>query len=132
LQYNVLLIDVYYLSVGPVIFKIRLPSLQIKTSINCLLDLFFQAAGTNHPALFVQFFFAAKPHWIHSVPQPLLQEGMFECDFRFQHAKPLLKCVLIVTTSNEVLIRLARPLRAITPGQVTKRRMLTNHWQCCI
>lgn len=75
------------------------------------------ASGTNHPALFVQFFFAARPHWIHSVPRPLLREGIFECDFRFQHAKPLLKCVLIVTTGNEVLIRLARPLRAITPGQ---------------
>lgn len=77
----------------------------------------FVASGTNHPSLFVQLFFAARPHWIHSVPQPLLQEGIFECDFRFQHTKPLLKCVLIITTNNEVLVRLVRPLRAITPGQ---------------
>ena len=105
------------------------PHFKLKLQFNCLLGLFFQASGTNHPALFVQFFFAARPHWIHSVPQPLLQEGMFECDFRFQHAKPLLKCVLIITTSSEVLIRLARPLRAITPGQVTKYHMHTNHWK---
>lgn len=104
----------------------------VLTSCQNFSQLFFQAPGTNHPALFVQFFFAARPHWIHSAPQPLLQEGLFECDFRFQHTKPLMKCVLIVTTSNEVLIRLDRPLRAITPGQVTKHHMLTNHWMYCI
>ncbi|XP_023708263.1 mitochondrial tRNA-specific 2-thiouridylase 1 isoform X2 [Cryptotermes secundus] len=77
----------------------------------------FVASGTNHPSLFTQFFLTARPHWIHSPPQPLLQEGIFECEFRFQHTKPLVKCMLLVITDNQILITLTRPLRAITPGQ---------------
>jgi tRNA-specific 2-thiouridylase len=49
----------------------------------------------------------------------VMQEGIFECEFRFQHTKPLVKCTLMLTTDNQVLVKLVRPLRAITPGQVS-------------
>ncbi|XP_021927232.1 mitochondrial tRNA-specific 2-thiouridylase 1 isoform X2 [Zootermopsis nevadensis] len=75
------------------------------------------ASGTNHPSLFIQFFFAAESHWIHSVPEPLMLEGIFECEFRFQHTKPLVKCTLVAMADNQVLVKLVRPLRAITLGQ---------------
>jgi hypothetical protein len=49
-----------------------------------------------------------------------MQEGIFECEFRFQHTKPLVDSMLMVITNNQLLIKLATPLRAITPGQVNK------------
>jgi tRNA-specific 2-thiouridylase len=92
--------------------------------LTILWNLFLQASGTNHPSLFTQFFLTARPHWIHSSPQSLTQEGIYECEFRFQHTKPLVNCILMVITNNQLLIKLARPLRAVTPGQVNKYHIL--------
>lgn len=41
-----------------------------------------------------------------------------ECDFRFQHTKPLTKCKVIYISNNMLFIKLKHPLRALTPGQV--------------
>uniref|UniRef100_T1H646 tRNA-5-taurinomethyluridine 2-sulfurtransferase n=1 Tax=Megaselia scalaris TaxID=36166 RepID=T1H646_MEGSC len=42
----------------------------------------------------------------------------FRCFFRFQHTKPLVSCFLqSVPDSNQIVVTLDKPLRAITPGQ---------------
>ncbi|XP_069694028.1 mitochondrial tRNA-specific 2-thiouridylase 1 isoform X3 [Periplaneta americana] len=78
----------------------------------------FVASGTNHLSLFTNLFFTSRPHWIHSVPYLLMQEGVLECEFRFQHTKPLVRCELVAIQSDHLLVKLEKSLRAITPGQI--------------
>ncbi|XP_064633032.1 mitochondrial tRNA-specific 2-thiouridylase 1-like [Lineus longissimus] len=75
------------------------------------------AAGTNHPALFTTTVFTDCAHWIHSPPRLLLQDQMLDCQMRFQHVHPLTDCTLTLCGNNCLIINIAQPMRAITPGQ---------------
>lgn len=79
----------------------------------------FVSPGTDHRELHTDMLYTDKPCWIVESPfQDLCT--VVECVFRFQHTKPLIKCVLIKTNqSNEsgLVVLLESPLRAITPGQ---------------
>ncbi|KAJ9577950.1 hypothetical protein L9F63_025189, partial [Diploptera punctata] len=77
----------------------------------------YVASGTDHPSLFAKLFITSKPHWIHSVPTALLDGDIFECEFRFQHTKPLVKCKLANISEDQLLVLLDVPLRAVTLGQ---------------
>ena len=81
------------------------------------LSSFFQAQGTNHPALFSETLFTEAPHWICTLPRQLYQEQMYDCKFRFQHIHPLADCTLTLSGGNGLIVSLARPLRALTAGQ---------------
>lgn len=54
-------------------------------------------------------------------PDPLQQsDNVLDCRFRFQHTKPLVKCTVLRKSdenSNELIVLLDKPLRAVTPGQ---------------
>ncbi|XP_074646045.1 mitochondrial tRNA-specific 2-thiouridylase 1-like [Tubulanus polymorphus] len=77
----------------------------------------FVVPGTNHPALFTQTLFTKPAHWIHLPPRDLLQNQMFDCDFRFQHVHPLVKCTLTLSGSNCLIVSFSQLMRAVTPGQ---------------
>lgn len=79
-----------------------------------------QVPGTNHPALFTKLIITLKPHWIHSEP-PILanNQGVLECEFRFQRNRPLRPCKVFKTISDRLIIDLEEPQRAISPGQVS-------------
>ncbi|XP_068217217.1 mitochondrial tRNA-specific 2-thiouridylase 1 [Palaemon carinicauda] len=86
----------------------------------------FVVAGVDHPALYSSTLFTEPFYWICGPPDQLFTEGQFECMFRFQHTHPLVPCVITThtnnpwhrsPTSNDMVISLAEPLRAITPGQ---------------
>lgn len=82
--------------------------------------------GTEHPALYTDWLYAAQPSWIDGSPfEGALAVPVLECHFRFQHTKPLVACTVVPTGGTGggsmaecgVMVRLERPLRAITPGQ---------------
>ncbi|XP_071524815.1 mitochondrial tRNA-specific 2-thiouridylase 1 isoform X1 [Panulirus ornatus] len=86
----------------------------------------YVAAGTNHPALFTTTLFTEPVYWIHSPPSDLYTKGQLECQFRFQNTAPLVSCVITTqddnpwhrsVTQNNMVVSLAEPLRAVTPGQ---------------
>ncbi|XP_050731296.1 mitochondrial tRNA-specific 2-thiouridylase 1-like isoform X2 [Eriocheir sinensis] len=86
----------------------------------------FVVSGTDHPALFTSIFFTEPVFWIHSPPPQLYSQGQLECHFRFQNTAPLTPCVItsdgsnpwhLSPTQNNMVVSLAKPLRAITPGQ---------------
>lgn len=86
----------------------------------------FVVSGTDHPALFTSIIFTEPIYWIHSPPQQLYSQGQLECQFRFQNTASLVPCVLTPNdanpwhrspTQNNMVVSLAEPLRAITPGQ---------------
>ena len=88
---------------------------------------FLQVSGTDHPALFTSILFTEPVYWIHSPPSQLYSEGQLECFFRFQNTAKLTPCVITSDdanpwhrspTQNNMVVSLAEPLRAITPGQV--------------
>lgn len=72
--------------------------------------------GTDNKMLFTQYIYTSKPYWINENP---IKNFSFPCEFRFQHTKPLVNCKIynISENSNSLLIKLEKPLRAITPGQ---------------
>lgn len=87
----------------------------------------YVAPGTDHPALYTDWLYAGRPSWIDG--SPFAGEGrpkVLQCQFRFQHTKPLVACTVVQTGRPDaggaqdgggVMVRLERPLRAITPGQ---------------
>lgn len=77
----------------------------------------FVAAGTDHPFLWTDIFFAKDPFWIRS--SPLSSSNLLACQFRFQHTKPLTNCTIYKANpaGDKLLITLEKPLRSITPGQ---------------
>lgn len=90
----------------------------------------FACHGRDHPALFCEYFFAGKPHWIDRQPDQLRHGSKsLECEFRFQNTQPLTKCVVsfsMTSTSADnwefmdqsaLTVSSAEPLRAVTPGQ---------------
>lgn len=92
----------------------------------------FQACGTDHPALFTTTLFTEPVYWIYNghPPSQLYTQGQLECQFRFESQTPLAECVLTThdinpwhssPSSSGMIISLAKPLRAVTPGQVSSR-----------
>jgi len=76
----------------------------------------FVASGTEHPALYSDSFNTGHPHWIHSIPTELSRNNSFDCWFRFQHTKPLVR-VRIELHPLGMKVTLQEPIRALTPGQ---------------
>lgn len=74
------------------------------------------ASGTNHCTLYSNTIIGDNASWIST--NPIASIGKFHCQFRFQHTKPLVPCTLeCIPASNNILVRLESPLRAVTPGQ---------------
>lgn len=71
--------------------------------------------GTDHPALFSKLLYTSKPHWIHSKPKDL-DDGVLECDFKFQHVEKFIKCI-VFETKKGLIVALECDRRALTPGQ---------------
>lgn len=76
----------------------------------------FVAAGTNNPALFTDVVYTDAPHWIES-KSPFSSNLIINCQFRFQHTKPLVDCKMFQSRTSNLFIKLKTPLRALTPGQ---------------
>lgn len=78
-----------------------------------------QVGGTDHPALYSDFLITQDVHWISEEPWELKwNDGVLNCNFRFQHRHLLIPCNVYKTSSNSLFIRLGASLRAITKGQV--------------
>ncbi|KAH9496324.1 hypothetical protein Btru_010614 [Bulinus truncatus] len=75
------------------------------------------APGYDHPALFSDTFRTEPCHWIHQPPQSVHESRSFEAEFRFQHKHRLIGCSGYLEGSRFCIIRLALPMRAVTPGQ---------------
>lgn len=73
-------------------------------------------AGTDHPNLYSNILYTEKPYWIRNFN---LGNSLFNCEFRFQHTKPLEQCVLFQGNDLNagLFVKLKNPLRALTPGQ---------------
>ncbi|KAG5324490.1 MTU1 thiouridylase, partial [Pseudoatta argentina] len=81
--------------------------------------------GTTHSALYTDFLITRKIHWISEEPCELRwNNGVLNCNFRFQHRDPLIACRVYKMSNDRLFIRLDAPLRAITKGQVI------NNIQC--
>ncbi|KAL5014357.1 hypothetical protein ScPMuIL_008627 [Solemya velum] len=75
------------------------------------------APGTDHSALFTDYFHTDLPYWIHGPPSIFSQTQTLDTEFRFQHKHPLVSCRMQVSGSDGLIVRLERPMRALTPGQ---------------
>ncbi|XP_046428324.1 mitochondrial tRNA-specific 2-thiouridylase 1 isoform X1 [Neodiprion fabricii] len=74
--------------------------------------------GTNHPALYTELALTSRVHWIDPGMEDLVKrQGILNCNFRFQHTHPLVPCKILQTLDNRLIIRINKPLRAVTPGQ---------------
>ncbi|XP_012252584.2 mitochondrial tRNA-specific 2-thiouridylase 1 [Athalia rosae] len=74
--------------------------------------------GTRHPALFSRIMITEKFHWINPEWGDLIDSrGILECDFRFQHTKPVVPCAVFRTKEDRFVVALGEPARALTPGQ---------------
>lgn len=75
------------------------------------------ASGTDHPLLWSDIFYTKEPFWIRK--SPLESKNIFNCQFRFQHTKPLTNCTIYKANvaGDRLLVKLEQPLRSITPGQ---------------
>lgn len=71
-------------------------------------------AGTDHLALYTDIVYTSSPYWIDKNP---LDTGMLRCSFRFQHTKKLVDCLVFRTRTDGLLVKLDKPLRALTKGQ---------------
>ncbi|XP_072003205.1 mitochondrial tRNA-specific 2-thiouridylase 1 [Engystomops pustulosus] len=78
----------------------------------------FVAPCTDHPALFRDLLRTDRMHWIaEEPPAELVNNKMMDCHFRFQHQMALVPCVLTLNQDGTVWATLAKPIRALTPGQ---------------
>lgn len=77
----------------------------------------YVAAGTDNSFLWTDIFFAKDPFFIRK--SPLTSTNLLNCQFRFQHTKPLVNCTIYKSNvaGDKLLITLEKPLRSITPGQ---------------
>lgn len=74
------------------------------------------AKGTDHPALYSNIIYTQEPSWI--CPDPLGDHQQLQCEFRFQHTKPLVDCTVEKTMDGPgLIVNLQESVRAITPGQ---------------
>ena len=79
----------------------------------------YVASGHDHPALYSSKIFTNCVNWLCEDPLKDYND-VLTCKFRFQHTKPLVKCKVYrksLENSDEVIILLDKPLRAVTPGQ---------------
>lgn len=74
----------------------------------------FVAPGVNHPALYSSIFYSGTPHWLGEPPDLTYKAVV---DFKFQHVKSLTKCDIVALKDGTLIALIARPLRALTPGQ---------------
>ncbi|XP_060100749.1 mitochondrial tRNA-specific 2-thiouridylase 1 isoform X1 [Heteronotia binoei] len=78
----------------------------------------FVAPTTDHPALYRDLLRTNRVHWIaEEPPSELVGHKMMECSFRFQHQMALERCTLTLNQDGTVWVTLAKPIRALTPGQ---------------
>lgn len=78
----------------------------------------FVAPSTDHPALYRDHLQTDRVHWIcEDPPAELVRYKMMDCHFRFQHQMALVPCVLTLNQDGTVWVTLAKPIRALTPGQ---------------
>lgn len=73
--------------------------------------------GRDHPLLLTDMVHAVSPVWINRPAE--LGTGIWRCQFRFQHTKPLVGCCVVQTdeAGEKLFVKLDEPLSAITPGQ---------------
>lgn len=79
----------------------------------------YVASGHDHLALLSDKIFTNNVNWLCGDPfeNP---HNILECQFRFQHTKPLVKCRVYrksLHNQDELIVLLENPLRAVTPGQ---------------
>ncbi|XP_019399062.1 PREDICTED: mitochondrial tRNA-specific 2-thiouridylase 1 [Crocodylus porosus] len=78
----------------------------------------FLAPSTDHPALYRDLMRTNRVHWIaEEPPAELIRDKMMECLFKFQHRMALEPCMLTLNQDGTVWVTLAKPIRALTPGQ---------------
>ncbi|XP_019364923.1 PREDICTED: mitochondrial tRNA-specific 2-thiouridylase 1 [Gavialis gangeticus] len=78
----------------------------------------FLAPSTDHPALYRDLMRTNRVHWIaEEPPAELIRDNMMECLFKFQHQMALEPCMLTLNQDGTVWVTLAKPIRALTPGQ---------------
>ncbi|XP_055630131.1 mitochondrial tRNA-specific 2-thiouridylase 1 isoform X2 [Toxorhynchites rutilus septentrionalis] len=75
----------------------------------------YVVSGHDHPLLLTDMVYAECPIWINRPAE--LKTGIWRCQFRFQHTKPLVDCSVVETGHERLFVKLDRSLRAITPGQ---------------
>lgn len=85
--------------------------------------------GTDHLALFTNLMYTEQPYWIDANP---FQDNthIIKCNFRFQHTKPLVECLVVKQSNNKnagLLIMLKESLRAVTAGQYA---VFYKHEEC--
>ncbi|KAK1121027.1 hypothetical protein K0M31_010809 [Melipona bicolor] len=83
--------------------------------------------GTHNPALYSNFIITKNPNWISSEPEFNSFSRILNCNFRFQHRDPLVPCTVHKNLTNQLIIHLSRPLRALTEGQFA---VLYNGEEC--
>lgn len=71
-------------------------------------------SGGDHPGLYTNILYTENPHWISE--NPFEATTIFRCKFRFQHMDRLIDC-LVCRSLDGLFVKLAIPLRALTPGQ---------------
>lgn len=83
-------------------------------------NVIYVASGHNHSALMSDSIHVQNINWLSGDP---FREGphkhTLDCRFRFQHTKPLVNCTVtpVISEAHEFIIKLEKPLRALTPGQ---------------
>merc|ERR1719319_1570957 len=90
------------------------------------------AGGIDHPGIFCDNFYTDSPHWIAAAPGSVRSGRNVDCQFRFQNMHPLTRCnirhymssspsgnydYLDITKSGGLIVSVAEPIRAVTPGQ---------------
>lgn len=79
---------------------------------------FLKVQGTDHPALFTRLVMTSEPYWINKEPNEFINNnGILECEFKFQHSHPPVPCRVYKSLNNRLIIQLAKAKRAISPGQ---------------
>ncbi len=71
------------------------------------------ARGGGHPELFARALEAEEPHWIAGKPPKL----PLRCRARIRYRQPLQSAVVSAPEPGRLLVRFAKPQRAVTPGQ---------------
>ncbi|XP_058464508.1 mitochondrial tRNA-specific 2-thiouridylase 1 isoform X1 [Malaya genurostris] len=90
-------------------------------------NVIYLASGIDNPLLMTDMLYVEKPVWINMPTQ--LENDVWNCEFRFQHTKPLVPCSIIATDDrgDHLFVKLDVPLTAITPGQYA---VFYKHGEC--
>jgi tRNA-specific 2-thiouridylase len=79
-------------------------------------------SGTHHAALYSDSLFLRQIHWIGGnsvVPPPLQSTGRMRVKCRTRHLQPLVSAEISGNEQGGWIVRFDKPIRAITPGQLT-------------